>query len=148
MPSTHLCLHVHVVFSTKDRQAFISDEWRERLHAFLGGSIRSAEAIPDAIGGTSDHVHLLVGLRATHRLSDLVRDIKQASSEWVHQAIKLAPFAWQEGYGAFSVSPSQRLTVRAYIANQPEHHRKRTFQEEYREFLVRANVTFDEWYLW
>lgn len=148
MPSTHLSLHVPIVFSTKDRRAFIADEWRDRLHAFLGGGVRTAGAVPDAVGGTSDHVHLLVGLRATHRLSDLVGDIKQTSSEWVHEAIGLATFSWQEGYGAFSVSPSQRQTVRQYIANQLEHHRKRTFQEEYQAFLKRTNVAFDARYLW
>ena len=148
MPSTHLSLHVHVVFSTKERRAFIAEEWRERLHAFLGGALRTADAVPDAVGGTSDHVHLLVGLRATHRLSDLVRDVKQASSQWIHQTIRLPTFSWQEGYGAFSVSPSQCATVRRYIANQPEHHRKKTFQEEYREFLARAGVPVDERYLW
>ncbi|MCC7375855.1 MAG: IS200/IS605 family transposase [Verrucomicrobiales bacterium] len=148
MPSTHLCLHVHVVFSTKDREAFIADEWRDRLHAFLGGAARTAGAVPDAVGGTSDHVHLLVGFRATHRLSDLVRDIKQASSEWVHGTIGFGTFAWQEGYGAFTVSPSQRPTVRNYVANQLEHHRKQSFQEEYRAFLERAKVAFDERYLW
>ncbi len=105
MPSTHLSLHVHVVFSTKERRTLIGEDWRERLHAFLGGAVRTAGCVPDAIGGTSDHIHCLMGLRATHRLSDVVRDIKQTSSEWVHKTIGLAVFSWQEGYGAFSVSP-------------------------------------------
>lgn len=110
--------------------------------------MRTVGATPEAVGGTSDHVHLLIGLRATHRLSDLMRDIKQASSEWVHQTIGMPGFAWQEGYGAFSVAPSQRTIVSRYIANQLSHHRQRTFQEEYRRFLERAGVQVDERYLW
>src|SRR5258708_18421135 len=118
MPSTHLSIHLHVVFSTKHRQPFVSDDWRDRLHAFLGGAVRTAGCIPECIGGTPDHVHLLIGIRATHRLSDVMRDIKHSSSNWVHETIGLRDFGWQDGYGAFSVAPSQRETVKAYINNQ------------------------------
>ena len=118
MPSTHLSLHYHVVFSTKERRAFIDEPWRERLHAYLGGAIRTAGGVPEAIGGLGDHVHLLMGLRATHRLADVVRDIKAASSEWVHQEIKQAVFSWQEGYGAFTVSANVRADVRSNIARR------------------------------
>jgi len=148
MPSTHLSLHVHVVFSTKNREPFIASEWRDRLHAFLGGAIRAAQCIPESVGGTSDHVHVLIGVRATHRLADVMRDIKQASSKWVHQTIRLKSFAWQDGYGAFTVSTSQLATVTDYIEHQIEHHRKRTFQAEYIELLKRNNVEYDEKYLW
>ncbi len=148
MPSTHLSLHYHVVFSTKERRAFIHDLWRERLHAYLGGAIRTVGAVAETVGGVSDHVHCLISLRATHRLADVVRDIKTASSEWVHQEIKMATFSWQEGYGAFTVSASLLDVVREYIANQIEHHRKRSFQEEYREMLVKSGLKFDEKYLW
>jgi len=148
MPSTHLSLHYHVVFSTKERRAFIDEPWRERLHAYLGGSVRTLGGVPEAVGGVGDHVHLLVGLRATHCLADVVRDIKSTSSEWVHQTIKLAVFSWQEGYGAFTVSASQLEVAKQYIANQAEHHRKKTFQEEYRELLVKSGIEFDEKYLW
>jgi putative transposase len=118
MPSTHLSLHYHVVFSTKERRALIDASWRERLHAYLGGAIRTAGGLAEAVGGVSDHVHILMGLRATHRLADVVRDIKTASSEWVHQEIKMAVFSWQEGYGAFTVSASQVGTVKRYIAGR------------------------------
>ena len=148
MPSTHLSLHYHLVFSTKDRRNLIDPEWRERLHSYLGGIIRSIGAVPGAIGGVGDHVHLLVGLRATHRLADVLRDLKSASSEWVHQEIRVATFAWQEGYGAFTVSSSNLQTVIRYIRNQEAHHRKRTFQDEYRELLERSGVAFDERFLW
>lgn len=148
MPSTHLSLHYHIVFSTKERRAFIDQPWRERLHAYLGGTVKTAAGVPEAVGGVADHVHLLIGLRATHRLADAVRDIKTASSEWVHQTIRMAAFSWQEGYGAFTVSASQLTSVKQYIANQAEHHLKKSFQEEYRELLVKSGVDFDEKYLW
>jgi len=148
MPSTHLSLHVHVIFSTKNREPFIADNWCERLHAFLGGATKTAECVPEAIGGTSDHVHLLIGIRATHRLADVIRDIKQASSRWVHQTIGLKCFGWQDGYGAFTVGASQIDQVKHYIRNQAEHHRKRTFQDEYLEYLNRYRIDYDEKYVW
>ena len=148
MPSTHLSLHYHIVFSTKERCTFIDEPWRGRLHAYLGGAVRTADGIAESVGGTADHVHLLIGLRATHRLADVVRDIKQSSSEWVHQSIPMAIFYWQEGYGAFTVSASQRDVVKRYIARQPEHHLKRTFQEEYRKLLMNSGIEFNERYLW
>jgi REP element-mobilizing transposase RayT len=147
MPSTHLSLHYHLVFGTKGRQPWIAVAWRDRLHAYLGGVIREMDALPEEIGGMADHVHLLVGLKATHRLSDVVRDLKRASSEWVHVTVGLREFAWQEGYGAFTVSASNREEVRVYIARQEEHHRTRTFREEYVEFLRRHGVVYEERYL-
>ena len=148
MSSTHLSLHYHIVFSTKDRTPTIRGAWRERLHAYLGGVVRNVEGVPEAIGGVADHVHLLIGLRATARLADVVRDAKAVSSRWVHDEIGERAFAWQEGYGALTVSPSQREAVRDYVSRQEEHHRKRTFQEEYLELLQRAGVDYDERYLW
>ena len=148
MPSTHTSLHVHVVFSTKDRRPSIDSAWRSRLHEDLGGLIRAAQAIPEAIGGTADHVHLLIGLRATHALATLVQDIKQTSSRWIHETIGEKEFVWQLGYGAFSISPTARDAVKAYLANQEEHHRTKTFQEEYVEFLHKSGVEYDERYLW
>jgi putative transposase len=148
MSSTHLSLHVHIVFSTKHRFPFIRDEWRERLYAFLGGAIRTAGAIPESVGGTNDHVHLLIGIRATHCVADIARDIKHASSKWIHENIGNKKFGWQDGYGAFTISASQLDAVKEYIRNQAEHHRKRTFEEEYVDFLKRAQVDYEEKYLW
>lgn len=148
MPSTHLALHFHVVFSTKDREPSISPEWKDRLHAFMGGAARSLEAVPEAVGGVSDHVHLLLGLRATHSLATVMREIKAVSSRWVHEDIGKTTFAWQEGYGAFTVSPSHREAVRAYIARQEQHHRTQSFQEEYVRFLEKCGVGYDERFLW
>jgi REP element-mobilizing transposase RayT len=147
MSSTHLSLHYHVVFGTKEREPWITSTWRDRLHAYLGGVIRDMDGVPEAIGGMSDHVHLLIGLKATHCLADVMRDLKRASSEWVHVNMSLPGFAWQEGYGAFTVSASAREDVAAYIARQAEHHRKRTFREEYLEFLRKSGVEFDARYV-
>lgn len=147
MPSTHLSLHYHVVFGTKDRIAIIAPEWRARLHAYLGGVLREIDAIPESVGGVADHVHILAGLKATHCLSTVLRDLKRSSSEWVRSTVGLRQFAWQEGYRAFTVSTSKREAVRKYIAEQEEHHRTRTFREEYVEFLQRHGVSFDERYL-
>ena len=147
MPSTHLSLHYHLVFSTKERRAIITPDWRERLHSYMGGILNSMGAVPQAIGGVADHVHLLVGLKATHCLADVMRDLKRGSSEWVHDTIQDRAFAWQEGYGAFTVSATVREEVRHYIARQEEHHRTRTFREEYLEFLHRGGVEFDERYV-
>ena len=148
MPSTHLSLHYHIVFSTKNRVAFISDTWRDRLHAFLGGVVNQLEGMSQKVGGVSDHVHLLIGLKATHRLADVLREIKSVSSRWVHEEIGEKFFSWQEGYGAFTVGSSQIRAVMDYIARQEEHHRVKSFQEEYREFLERAGVEYDQRFLW
>jgi putative transposase len=147
MPSTHLSLHYHIIFSTKGRSRIIADPWREELHAYIGGITRDIGAIPRAIGGTGDHIHVLLGLKATHTLADAVREMKRGSSVWIHQK-GVGKFSWQEGYGAFTVSPSQLTKVEQYIANQVEHHRTKTFEEEYLELLRLSGVEFDEKYLW
>lgn len=147
MSSTHLSLHYHLVFGTKHHTPSIAAEWRERLHAYLGGAVKTLGGIPEVIGGVSDHVHLLIGLRATHCLADVLRDIKRVSSLWVHETIGERSFAWQDGYGAFTVSASQLPVVRRYIERQEEHHRTRTFREEYVELLRKSAVDFDERFL-
>ena len=148
MPSTHLSLHYHIVFSTKERRPIIGDEWRGRLHAFLGGAIKTIEGVPEAVGGTKDHVHLLIGLRATHRLADVVKDIKTSSSRWIHTEVGSKLFAWQTGYGAFTISVSNIEKVKSYVLNQEEHHRKKNFQDEYVELLKLSRIDYDEKYLW
>jgi putative transposase len=148
MPSTHLSLHYHIVFSTKDRKPQIVDKWATRLHEYLGGLIRAADAIPESIGGVPDHVHLLVGLRATHTLANFVQDIKQTSSRWIHETIGAEDFVWQQGYAAFTVSASNREAVKEYIIKQPEHHRTKTFQDEYVAFLKKHEIEYEEKYLW
>ncbi len=148
MPSTHVSLHIHVIFCTKNCHPYLEAEWRSRLHAYLAGAIRNVEAVPVAIGGTADHVHLLLGLKATHRIADVLREIKRGSSNWLNDALDICGFSWQNGYGAFSVSPSALDLVARYIAQQELHHRRRSFQEEYLEFLNKSGVVFDERYIW
>ena len=148
MPSTHSSLHYHLVFSTKDRYPFITEALRTRLHAFLGGSVRTLGGVAEAIGGTSDHVHMLVSLRPTQSLAGVLKDIKQASSAWLHDEMKIPKFAWQEGYGAFTVSASQVEGVKRYIAEQACHHRNHSFQDEYLQLLNKCGVAYDPRYVW
>lgn len=147
MSSTYLSLHYHLVFSTKGREPWIDRAWRARLHEYLGGTVRGLGGIPEYVGGVADHVHILVGLKATHCLADFVRELKKASSVWIHDEVRLAGFCWQEGYAAFSVSPNARDAVRDYVARQEEHHRARTFRDEIIEMLMKAGIQYDERYL-
>ena len=147
MPSTFLSLHYHLVFSTKDRAPLIDVSWRKNLHKYLGGTVNGLGGVSQGVGGVADHVHLLVGLKATHCLADFMRELKKSTSVWVHEEIKLAQFSWQEGYGAFTVSPTTRPHVKGYIANQESHHRSQTFREELMEFLEHAGVKYEERYL-
>ncbi len=147
MASTHLSLHYHLVFGTKDHVKLIEPAWRSDLHAFLGGVVRTIGGVAEAVGGVSDHVHLLIGLRATHALAEVLRELKSVSSRWVHETRGVREFAWQEGYGAFTVGPSQKAAVCSYILNQEAHHRTKTFREEYLEMLKPSGVEFDTRYL-
>jgi putative transposase len=117
MPSTHISLHYHIVFCKRGRRRIIAEPWGEELHAYLGGIARDLGAVARSIGGTGDHVHILAGLKTTHTLADVVRQIKRGSSAWIHQH-GVNKFAWQDGYGAFTVSASQLPKVQQYIANQ------------------------------
>ncbi len=148
MPSTHVSLHYHLIFSTKDRVASMREDLHERIHAYLGGVIRGLGGKALEVGGTADHVHLLVGLKATHTLSDVMRHLKGDSSRWLHEEVGLPLFSWQEGYGAFTVSRSDLERVGNYVRRQEDHHRKRSFQDEYRELLLHHEIEFDEKYLW
>jgi putative transposase len=117
------------------------------LHQYLGGTIRGLGGFAEEVGGVADHAHLLAGLKATHCLADVMRELKKASSMWVHEELRIPHFAWQEGYAAFTVSSTARDSVRRYIANQEEHHRGRTFREEMVEMLEKAGVAYDQKYL-
>ena len=147
MASTHTSLLYHLVFATKYREPLIAPQWRSRLHEYLGGVTRGLDGTPQGIGGVSDHVHLLVGLKPTHCVSDFMRELKKASSMWVVETIRLPSFRWQEGYGAFTVSASARAQVREYIDQQEDHHRKRTFRDEYLVLLQKSGIEYDERYL-
>ena len=146
MGSTFLSLHCHIVFSTKERRPFIKPAWRPRLHEYLGGTARGLGGIPEIIGGVEDHVHLLIGFRATNRLSEFMQELKKASSIWAAENHE-RDFAWQDGYAAFSVSWTHLEPVRHYIAGQEEHHRKTDFAAELKTLLERNDVKYDEKYL-
>ncbi|MEO8036573.1 MAG: transposase [Acidobacteriota bacterium] len=146
MPSTHVSLTYHIVFSTKQREHLIERPWRERLYEYFGGCIRTSGGVCLEIGGTANHIHILAGLRATLCVADFLRDIKRATSSWARETT-LPTFTWQEGYGAFTVGREYPDLVR-YVRGQEEHHRHRTFEDEYRELLEQSGVEYDERYLW
>jgi REP element-mobilizing transposase RayT len=143
-------IYLHIVYSTKNRTPFLQDHGlRERLHAYLAGTCRNLESPSLIVGGVADHVHVLCRLAKTISVSELVRELKRESSKWVkEQSADLASFYWQNGYGAFSISPAHIEALTAYIRNQEEHHRAETFQDEYRRLLRKYGVEFDERYLW
>jgi REP element-mobilizing transposase RayT len=137
----------HIVFSVKGREPRIDDTMRDRLHAYIGGTVRETGGAALAIGGVADHLHALVRWRADETVSALVRNIKANSSRWVHQTFAgHKAFAWQEGYAAFSVSRSDRDRVATYIARQEQHHRMSSFAEELAILLRSHDVEFDERY--
>ncbi|MFZ0292365.1 MAG: IS200/IS605 family transposase [Candidatus Sulfotelmatobacter sp.] len=140
-------LILHLIFSTKDRQPLITAEIRGDLFAYLGGIIREMRGIALMVNGTADHVHMLIRIRPVQAASEIARIVKANSSRWVHEKWN-ARFAWQTGYGAFSVSESNVPAVSRYIATQEEHHKKRTFQQEYVAFLKRNKIPYDERYIW
>ena len=144
MASTYLSINIHLVFATKERLHLIDDSWRDNLHAYIGGTARGLGAAPLAVGGVTDHVHLLAGIKATHCVADLAREIKKVSSLLATERHK--GFGWQKGYGAFSVSASQVPSVAAYIQRQVEHHRKVSAIDELREMLAEFNVACDDRY--
>ncbi len=149
MPQSLALVVVHVIFSTKDREPCLASDVRPRLHAYLATVARNAEWECHRVGGVADHVHLAIGLARTVTIAGLVEDLKTSSSKWLKtQSPGLAGFAWQRGYGAFSVSPKDVAALCDYIDTQEEHHRTRTFQEEYRAFLEKYGVAFDERYVW
>ncbi len=150
MPQSLAKILVHVVFSTKDRRPFLRDQpLREELHRYLGGILTQLDCQPIIVGGVADHVHLLATLSRTGTAADLVKEVKRGSSLWLKtKDPELKDFAWQSGYGIFSVGFSQVETVRGYIAGQEAHHRQISFQDELREFLKRYEIGFDERYVW
>jgi REP element-mobilizing transposase RayT len=149
MPQSLARLHVHLVFSTKDRMPLITDDIRPHLHAYMATVLQNLGTTPVLINSVEDHIHLLFDLGRTTSVSKAVEDVKKSSSKWIKtQGDGFGKFAWQSGYGAFAVSESNVESVRQYIANQREHHRKKTFQEEYRQFLDRHRIPFDEKYVW
>ena len=148
MSSTHTNLLFHIVYSTKYRKNLIAADTQERLYEYIGGIIRDQRGKLIEIGGMPDHVHVLARLSPTLAISDVLRITKANSSKWFNETIRpMAPFAWQRGFCAFSVSASNVDQVRDYIANQEEHHKTLAFKDEYRELLQRHGIDSDERYL-
>lgn len=149
MPQSLAQIYIHIIFSTKDRYPFIDTNIKPELFAYMGDTINRCEGVPFLINGTTDRVHLLSSLPRTMSLSKYIEEIKRNSSRWIKtKNSQYEKFAWQNGYGAFSVSSSQKNSVIRYIAGQKEHHRKTTFKEEFLAFLKKYNIEYNERYLW
>ena len=146
MGSTFYSLHYHWVCATKERRPFVQPEWRLRLHDYLGGAIRGLGGTSLMVGGVEDHVHALLGLKPSHCPADFIRELKKASSIWT-AAHHEDQFQWQEGYSIFTVSASLLGTVRQYIANQEQHHRRRSYNDEITRLLEKHRIQFDPKYL-
>ena len=149
MPQSFGSLYFHLIYSTKNREPIITEDLEPRLYEYLGGILRNQQGKLVAAGGTKDHIHLLVSLSRQDSIADTIRTLKSNSSGWIHKNFPdQQSFAWQVGYGAFSVSYSGLDAVQTYLANQKQHHTKQTFQEEYRAFLIRHELEYDERYIW
>ncbi len=149
MPQSLSFLLVHLIFSTKDRAPILDASVRPNLHAYLATVSRNTNCECFRVGGVADHVHLAIRISRTMTIAQLTEELKTSSSKWLKtQSPALQQFAWQHGYGAFSVCPSDLDALVSYIETQEEHHRRHTFQEEYRAFLNRYGVEFDDRYIW
>jgi REP element-mobilizing transposase RayT len=149
MANTYTSLHYHLIFSTKSRARWLSPEIEQRVWKYLGGIARRLKMTALQVGGTADHIHALVLAPASYSPSQIAQFLKGDSSKWIHDEWPaLRDFAWQDGYSAFTVSKSNLPEVIRYVQNQDQHHRKKTFQEEYLEFLKTHGIQYEECYLW
>ena len=149
MANTYASLHYHLIFSTKNREPWLVSDLEQRVWAFIGGIARAHGMTALQIGGVEDHIHALVTAPPRIAPAQIAQYLKGDSSKWIHEEFRsLRTFAWQDGYGGFTVSKSNIRDVVVYIQNQREHHRKKTFQEEYLEFLNKNDIEYDERYLW
>ena len=149
MPQSLIKNYIHIVYSTKDRQPLIDKGIHHELYAYIGGICKNLECNPIIIGGHIDHIHLLCLLSQKVPLMKLLEETKSHSSKWIKTKGKCySNFYWQNGYGAFSINPTEVEVVKNYIQNQEEHHSRKTFQQEYRMFLDKYQVKYDERYVW
>ncbi len=149
MPQSLTKLYAHLIFSTKNRHPFLDDAIRPRAHAYLATVIRNLDSPWVVVGGIADHVHILFDMGKMHAPVHFVEHVKRESSKFVKTlGARYRDFYWQRGYGMFSVSPRDRDEADAYVRGQEEHHRRRTFQEEYRALLCQYGIAFDEQYVW
>lgn len=149
MAGTVSQIYIHVVFAVNGRQNLIQKEWKDELHSYIAGIVKNKGQKTIIVNGMPDHVHVFIGLKPAHAISDLVRDIKNNSSNFINdRKLVKGKFSWQEGYGAFSYGHSQIESVYNYILNQESHHRNRSFKEEYIELLNKFDVNYEERYLY
>lgn len=149
MPQSLSINLVHVIFSTKNREPYLDPDTRQRLYPYMAQLIRDKGSECYRIGGIEDHIHLAIRLSKTATLSKTISEAKTGTSRWLKEiSPKLSSFSWQEGYGAFSVSPKDLDAVIGYIDHQEEHHKKISFQDEFRKFLNKYQMDFDENYVW
>jgi REP element-mobilizing transposase RayT len=149
MPQSLSYILTHIIFSTKDRAPLLDATVRPNLHAYLATVARNVDCECYRVGGVADHVHLAVRLSRTITMAKLIEELKTSSSKWlITQSPGLKDFAWQRGYGVFSVGPNDLNALINYIETQEEHHRTRTFQDEYRDFLTEYGIAYDERYVW
>jgi REP element-mobilizing transposase RayT len=148
MANTFTQIHIHAVFSVQNRISLINKSWKDRLYGYIIGIIHHHGHRVLSIGGMPDHIHILFGFRPTQALSVLMQNVKRDSSEWINrEKLVMGRFSWQEGYGAFSYSKSQIPQVARYIETQEEHHKKKTFIDEYRKILTDFGLEYDDKYL-
>jgi len=146
--STYTQLLYHIIFATKDREKVLDESRREELFRYTWGIVKNLNSVLYRIGGVEDHLHILVDLHPTVAVADFVKTVKVASSKWIKEEGIFPRFAaWQDGYGAFTHSLAEKPALVEYVRNQPEHHRVKLFLEEYREFIEKAGLKFDERYL-
>ena len=149
MPQSLVKNYLHITFSTKNRSPFIDNEVKDELFNYLGGICKNMECNPVQVGGVEDHIHILCLLSRKIALMKLIEELKSHSSKWIKtKGSKYQKFYWQKGYGSFSVNPSEIETVVNYIQNQNEHHKKKTYKDEYLAFLKKYHVEYDERYVW
>ncbi len=148
MPDTYTQLHIQFVFAVQYRNALIQPDWKERLHQFITGIFQKNQHKMIQVNSMPDHIHILTGMRPHQSISSIIQNVKSESTKWInHQNLTRSKFAWQEGYGAFSYSKSHLSQVIRYIQQQEEHHRKKTFLQEYKAFLSAFEIEYDEKYI-
>ena len=148
MPGTYSKIYIHIVFAVKGRTNLIGSQWKDELYGYISGIVKNKGHKSIIVNGANDHIHLFVGLNPSNSVSDLVRDVKNNSSNFINNKRFVAgKFSWQEGYGAFSYAESQVEQVYQYVLNQEQHHQKRSFKEEYLDFLSKFEIDYDERYL-
>ncbi len=150
MPQSLANIFVHIVFSTKNRYPFLTGgDIKKQMYSYLGGTCNNLDCHVVLVGGTADHVHILCKLSRNISIAKLIGEIKRESSKWIKTKNRsLLKFAWQNGYGIFSIGKSEVERIKSYIFNQEEHHRRKSFQEEYLLFLKEYNIEYDEGYVW